>query len=54
MELDGKGRKHVKMNPEWVVLMEVLRDLEKQPYANPVGRTRHNGSPISVRCPLFE
>src|SRR5947207_14992729 len=27
------------MNPEWVVLMEVLRELEKQPYANPVGRT---------------
>src|SRR6266581_3928203 len=27
------------MNPEWVVLMEVLRELENQPYANPVGRT---------------
>jgi O-acetyl-ADP-ribose deacetylase (regulator of RNase III)/uncharacterized protein YwgA len=39
MELGGKGRKHEKMNPEWVVLMEVLRELEKQPYANPVGRT---------------
>lgn len=39
MELEGKGRKHEKMNPEWVVLMEVLRELEKQPYANPVGRT---------------
>jgi len=39
MELRGKGRKHDKLNPEWVVLMEVLRDLEKQPYANPVGRT---------------
>jgi O-acetyl-ADP-ribose deacetylase (regulator of RNase III)/uncharacterized protein YwgA len=39
MELEGKGRKHEKLNPEWVVLMEVLRELEKQPYANPVGRT---------------
>jgi uncharacterized protein YwgA len=39
MELEGKGRKHEKMNPEWVVLMEVLHELEKQPYANPVGRT---------------
>jgi O-acetyl-ADP-ribose deacetylase (regulator of RNase III)/uncharacterized protein YwgA len=39
MELVGKGRKHEKMNPEWVVLMEVLRELERQPYATPVGRT---------------
>ena len=39
MELSDRGRKHEKMNPEWVVLMEVLRELEKQPYANPVGRT---------------
>jgi len=39
MSLDGKGRKHEKMNPEWVVLMEVLRELQQQPYANPVGRT---------------
>lgn len=39
MSLDGKGRKHEKMNPEWVVLMEILWELEKQPYANPVGRT---------------
>jgi O-acetyl-ADP-ribose deacetylase (regulator of RNase III)/uncharacterized protein YwgA len=39
MELEGKGRKHAKMNPEWVVLMEVLRELEQQPYASPVGRT---------------
>jgi O-acetyl-ADP-ribose deacetylase (regulator of RNase III)/uncharacterized protein YwgA len=39
LELEGKGRKHEKMNPEWVVLMEVLRELERQPYANPVGRT---------------
>jgi O-acetyl-ADP-ribose deacetylase (regulator of RNase III)/uncharacterized protein YwgA len=39
MTLEGKGRKHEKMNPEWIVLMEVLRELEQQPYANPVGRT---------------
>jgi O-acetyl-ADP-ribose deacetylase (regulator of RNase III)/uncharacterized protein YwgA len=39
MSLDGKGRKHDPLKPEWVVLMEVLRDLEAQPYANPVGRT---------------
>ncbi len=39
MGLEGRGRKHEKMNPEWVVLMEILRELEKQPYANPVGRT---------------
>jgi len=39
MSLEGKGRKHEKMNPEWIVLMEVLRELEQQPYANAVGRT---------------
>ena len=39
MELEDRGRKHEKMNPEWAVLMEVLYELEKQPYANPVGRT---------------
>jgi uncharacterized protein YwgA len=39
MSLDGKGRKHKPLKPEWIVLMEVLRDLEAQPYANPVGRT---------------
>ncbi len=39
MSLEGKGRKHEKLNPDWVVLMEVLRELGQQPYANPVGRT---------------
>jgi O-acetyl-ADP-ribose deacetylase (regulator of RNase III)/uncharacterized protein YwgA len=39
MSLEGRGRKHVPLKPEWVVLMEVLRELEAQPYANPVGRT---------------
>jgi O-acetyl-ADP-ribose deacetylase (regulator of RNase III)/uncharacterized protein YwgA len=39
MTLEGKGRRHEKLNPEWVVMMEVLRELGKQRYANPVGRT---------------
>lgn len=39
MSLGGKGRHPAKMNPAWVVLMEILRDLQAQPYANPVGRT---------------
>lgn len=39
MTLEGKGRKHEKLNHEWVVLVEVLRELGQQPYANPVGRT---------------
>ncbi len=38
MSLEGKGRKHEKMNREWVVLVEVLRGLGSQPYAPPVGR----------------
>lgn len=39
MTLEGKGRKLEKLNPEWAVLVEVLRELGQQPYANPVGRT---------------
>lgn len=39
LDFAGKGRQFEKFNVEWVVLMEVLRELEKQPYANPVGRT---------------
>jgi uncharacterized protein YwgA len=39
LSLEGKGRKHKPLKPEWIVLMEVLQDLEAQPYANPVGRT---------------
>lgn len=39
MRLDGKGHRLEKMKPEWAVLMEVLRQLQVQPYANPVGRT---------------
>lgn len=39
LDLSGKGRSFEKFNADWVVLMEVLRELQKQPYANPVGRT---------------
>lgn len=39
MTLSGQGRQLDKLNPSWVVLMEILRQLEAQPYANPVGRT---------------
>ncbi|UJJ59716.1 type II toxin-antitoxin system antitoxin DNA ADP-ribosyl glycohydrolase DarG [Rhodanobacter denitrificans] len=39
MTLDGKGRRHERANPSWTVLMEVLLRLQRQPYANPVGRT---------------
>ena len=38
MSLDGKGRRGEKLNPEWVVLVEVVRELGHQPYAAPVGR----------------
>lgn len=39
MSLDGKGRKADALKPEWAVLIEILRELQIQPYANPVGRT---------------
>lgn len=39
LSLEGKGRRHEKMNPEWITLIEVLRELEGQPYAPRVGRT---------------
>ena len=39
MSLGGKGHQLGPLRPEWVVIMEVLRELEDQPYANPVGRT---------------
>jgi len=39
MSLSGTGRKADKLNPNWVALIEVLKELEEQPYANPVGRT---------------
>lgn len=34
-----KGQRFAKLNPEWVTLMEVLRDLADQPFAPRVGRT---------------
>jgi len=39
MSLEGKGHRRKKFNPEWVVLVEVVRGLGQQPYANSVGRT---------------
>lgn len=39
LSFEGKGRKLEKMNPGWVALIEVLKELEDQPYAPPVGRT---------------
>jgi len=38
LSLEGRGRTFEKMNPDWVVLIEVLRELDAQPYAPPVGR----------------
>lgn len=37
--LAGKGRRLEKMAPGWVALIEVLKELEDQPHAPPVGRT---------------
>lgn len=34
-----KGRQQLKLNPAWLTLLEVVFELGKQPYANPVGRT---------------
>lgn len=39
LSLDGRGRKQGPQRRDWVVLMEVMRGLEAQPYAKPVGRT---------------
>jgi O-acetyl-ADP-ribose deacetylase (regulator of RNase III)/uncharacterized protein YwgA len=38
MEFEVKGRRREKLRPEWAALVEVLYELEQQPYANPVGR----------------
>lgn len=35
----ARGRARQKLTAEWVALLEVLHQLECQPYANPVGRT---------------
>ncbi len=39
LSLTGRGIKAEKPNPSWIALIEVLRELQAQPYANPVGRT---------------
>ena len=39
VSVNGEGRPSEKLNANWVALMEVLRELQAQPYANPVGRT---------------
>lgn len=39
LSLAGRGVKAGKPNPSWIALLEVLRELQAQPYANPVGRT---------------
>ena len=38
MDLLTKGRQRMKLRPEWAALVEVLYELERQPYTNPVGR----------------
>lgn len=38
-EFSEHGKKFEQMNEEWVVLMEVIKQLSDQPYAHPVGRT---------------
>lgn len=38
LEFEVKGRRREKLRPEWAALVEVLYELEQQPYANPVGR----------------
>jgi uncharacterized protein YwgA len=34
-----KGRQQQKLNPTWLTLLEVVKELSEQSYANPVGRT---------------
>ena len=34
-----KGRQRQKLNPSWLTILEVVSELSKQRYANPVGRT---------------
>jgi O-acetyl-ADP-ribose deacetylase (regulator of RNase III)/uncharacterized protein YwgA len=38
MEFEVKGRRREKLRSEWAALVEVLYELEQQPYAIPVGR----------------
>lgn len=39
LSLSGRGVRAQKANAGWVALIEVLRELQRQPYASPVGRT---------------
>jgi len=39
LSLTGEGARAKKLNPNWITLIEVLRELQNQPYASPVGRT---------------
>ena len=39
LSLTGEGARPDKLNPNWLTLTEVLRELQAQPYASPVGRT---------------
>jgi len=39
LSLGGRGVRAAKVDPSWIALLEVLRALQAQPYANPVGRT---------------
>lgn len=39
MSLTGQGIRAERLNRDWIALVEVLRELQAQPYANPVGRT---------------
>ena len=36
--LEVKGRQWEKLRPEWAALVEVVYELERQPYTNPMGR----------------
>jgi len=36
---DIEGKYHKKLNPAWLVILEVLEQLSSQPYAYPIGRT---------------
>ena len=39
LSLTGRGDRAAKLNPAWLALIEVVRELQSQPYASPVGRT---------------
>jgi O-acetyl-ADP-ribose deacetylase (regulator of RNase III)/uncharacterized protein YwgA len=39
LSLTGRGTRAAEPNPSWIALLEVLRELQAQPYASPVGRT---------------